>query len=45
MNEYKKYLMGRWREDRIKFLLVMPGENTRGHEHKQKYWKFHLNTF
>lgn len=43
INEYEKYLMEGRREHRAKF-LVMLSENTRGNEHKQKYWKFHLNT-
>lgn len=34
INEYDKYLMGRRREDRAEFFLVMLSENTGDNEHK-----------
>ena len=42
INAYK-YLKGRCKEDRARLLSVVPGDRTRGNEHKLKYRKVHLN--
>lgn len=38
----KKHLIGEWKQDRTRLLLVVSSERTRTNKHKMKYRKFHL---